>query len=646
MRLDACFRGSASWSVLQNAPNPVFFAKVAIVALFLSGHSAQAQTSLKQAVENAVRAQIAVEQAQSTLVWASQTNAANARQQGVIDIRWEEIQAERSYKKNFDLLQQNYSVLNGPIDQDSLYKAEAELLPTNTPTIPISLLNPSILEGTAVPTTNLKSGKHIPASPIAIGLFNPQKVDRSPIDYLMNMSSSFVSTLAEVDDIDFLGNPEHAFVRKMEILTGYTLPASVMATQNVAHKIDYSKAPQFKEILVSTLFLRADFTGTLFSDALMYHARRGTQVRLMMSASALFGLHFNDPVNRNKDLALYAKLSATPNIQIQKVGFHEPDYSPTHTINEIHRAHHAKIMIFVYEKSALNRTIVGGRNLSDAYTFQQAPDHTEFPQLIQYKTETYMPVEDIEVETKGNEITQSSRAQYLAFWNRDPVSLQFRNPFKHLPSSALADLKTEALVENFDKKSSAHKVFARHFWHVPFQNVGTVPGLEDMFVQMIDSAKTSVQIVTPYFNMPDKLEAALKRASKRGVTIQAITNASLSGDDFLPNVVTAANKIGMRVLAQDIEFATWANSKIMLHSKMMLVDSELMYVGSVNFNRRSFSHDVENGLLLMGKEPILRFFNLFHSRYMPKTEPLSRSDIFSDVGTLNSAIITIFNSFF
>lgn len=543
----------------------------------------------------------------------------------------------------------NYAKILAALDiTTTLYDRTAEinaLMPSPLPVINPRVLDPNSFPGTKVQTVDIvkKSGStfYAPSMLQSIGVYNPNLTNAGAKSLFFNIGSDFVSTMADLEGANFLMIPEKALVRKMELLTGFTLSDQVMTDQAVDAPIDFSRAPRFKEILISTLFLRADFTGTMISRALIYHAQQGTKIRIMMSNAALTGLHLGDSVNKKKDLRLFDQLKKTPNIEMQEVAYKLPEYEHAKDVNEIHRAHHAKLIVMLAENPAQSRIIVGGRNLSDAYTFLSPPDHSEYPQLIQYQRVGYMPVEDMEVEVKGTDIVNNARAQFLSFWNRDVDETQEASqPFHHIPNTTMAEFKTIPLM-----KLNSGKSFVRHFWHSPFMDKKESQ-LESLFVTMVDSARKTIQIVTPYFNLPDRLKEAMIRASQRGVKITVLTNASLHGDDFLPGAVTAANKIGMSKMVDYASFSTWDNQTVMLHSKMFLIDSELLYVGSVNLNKRSFSHDVENGLLITGSSAVKAFQTTFNERYLPVTRVLSKTEITSGVDLLNKSIITVFNSFF
>jgi phosphatidylserine/phosphatidylglycerophosphate/cardiolipin synthase-like enzyme len=269
----------------------------------------------------------------------------------------------------------------------------------------------------------------------------------------------------------------------------------------------------------------------------------------------------------------------------------------------------------------LNRVIVGGRNLSDAYVFKKAPNYSKFKKIIQYSPASYLPTEDIEMEIQDAVLARRIKAQFDAFWNRSDLNMSFDNSTLTLPLASLAAAKAD-----FYATTTQDAVYARHLFSVPFLQPKD-SNIEGLFVQMLDSAQKSVWITTPYFHLTKKLEQAMRNAHTRGVQITVLTNTDMSGDDFAPSAVTNANRSGIRTLAKDITIRSWDTPEIMLHAKMMLIDDDLLYVGSINLNMRSFVHDNENGVLLTGKPIIDRYKDLFMNYYFPHTHVVDPKEL-------------------
>lgn len=439
--------------------------------------------------------------------------------------------------------------------------------------------------------------------------------------------------MTQVEDYKALVDPIETFDRKMQILTGSSLGAVRIARADMQEKIDFSKMPFYDEILISTLFLRSDYSGRNIAAALKEHASRGTKIKIMQSQAALRGLALGNAEDGKKDQALVDELirDGHGNIEIQNVQYMPTRIGENHPLSTLQIAHHTKIMIF-YSRSvpALNRVIVGGRNLSDAYVFKKAPDHSANKAvLVQYKPEAFLATEDIDLEIQSAELAQSTRAQYVNFWNRTQTHFRYKAPYTPLNSSQLSN----AIKTKFQMHSK--KTVVRHFWSTPYTELNTSLNgvkiddatIEDVFVHTISSAKRSIKIVSPYFNLTEKLEKALIEAGKRNVSIELISNIDMKGDDFAPAAVTYANRRGMSRVADYAQMYTWQEPGIMLHAKFMLVDDEFLYLGSINFNRRSFIFDFENGYMMNGGSVVSKMVDLYENHYRRSARKMSLKEV-------------------
>ena len=112
------------------------------------------------------------------------------------------------------------------------------------------------------------------------------------------------------------------------------------------------------------------------------------------------------------------------------------------------------------------------------------------------------------------------------------------------------------------------------------------------FQTAIDSARSQIQIINPYFTLNGKLKRALKRAVRRGVDLQVMVSAK-SDIPVTPRVVEynvhQLMKLGAKIYFFEGGFH---------HSKIMMVDSTFAFVGSANLNSRSLSFDYECNLLI------------------------------------------------
>lgn len=126
-------------------------------------------------------------------------------------------------------------------------------------------------------------------------------------------------------------------------------------------------------------------------------------------------------------------------------------------------------------------------------------------------------------------------------------------------------------------------------------------------VELVNSATKNIDIVSYdwrwYANQPahpvQSLNIALVNAHKRGVIIRALLNKA--------ELVGLLNSVGIK--------AKTLRDKRTLHSKLLIIDNQLLVIGSHNLTRNAFSHNVETSVALeLGPEDT-RFAQFFENLY-------------------------------
>lgn len=116
--------------------------------------------------------------------------------------------------------------------------------------------------------------------------------------------------------------------------------------------------------------------------------------------------------------------------------------------------------------------------------------------------------------------------------------------------------------------------------------------LHDALVTAIFSAKERVAIVTPYFVPDPPIQLALALAARRGVKTQLVLPARSNH-----RIADFARRAPLRELAEaGVEIALYRPG--MMHAKTMIADDGFAYLGSPNFDLRSFYLDYENALMI------------------------------------------------
>lgn len=119
-----------------------------------------------------------------------------------------------------------------------------------------------------------------------------------------------------------------------------------------------------------------------------------------------------------------------------------------------------------------------------------------------------------------------------------------------------------------------------------------------LFQTLLDSAKHSIRITSPYF-LPDRsVRPALKRAiRKREVSVQVLTAGAAS--DYAA-VRRLSEALSAPLVRQGMELYEYQPA--MIHAKLMTIDGVCAVVGSANFDHRSFALNDEVNVVIFDRE--------------------------------------------
>ena len=386
----------------------------------------------------------------------------------------------------------------------------------------------------------------------------------------------------EVNDIKTLEVPIDGLKSKAETLLGQELPADFITNLNPYGVLDFSKAPKLNTILFSYLVFRHDFYGTVLARLAKWHADHGTKVRILMS----------DVISNDKDrLMLHGLVESSNNIKVQEFRYDSDGGGLWDHINEFHRTMHVKLMVTLSDNPSDNAVYIGGRNIHDGFVFMKAPDLSAFPELVQYGSqkgsdEGYAPWRDFEMRIRSKNLAEKVASHYMTLWERDSQSFYIRSINQNIVSHTAANPKY------FDREENSALI--RHFLSIPYKDDDA---LEKFYIDIFDSAEKNIRLSTPYFRPTKKLGEAMLRAVERGVDISLITRLDLSGDTAAI-ILGEVNKAGINRFLKKIKMFEYTEPGVILHSKIILVDDKVSFIGSVNLNKRSFIHDIESGLMI------------------------------------------------
>ncbi len=119
------------------------------------------------------------------------------------------------------------------------------------------------------------------------------------------------------------------------------------------------------------------------------------------------------------------------------------------------------------------------------------------------------------------------------------------------------------------------------------KNVG-----EDVYLDLINGARESLYITTPYLIIDFRLREALLRASARGVDVRILTPHV--PDKKVPFALTRSNYLSL--VRGGVKIYEYTPGFV--HAKSVLADGEIGVVGSINFDYRSLLHHFECAALL------------------------------------------------
>lgn len=121
---------------------------------------------------------------------------------------------------------------------------------------------------------------------------------------------------------------------------------------------------------------------------------------------------------------------------------------------------------------------------------------------------------------------------------------------------------------------------------------------ENMYMNLINQAITSLYIMTPYLIVTDEMIHALGLAAKRGVDVRIITPGV--PDKKTVYAVTRSYYAGLA--RQGVRIFEYTPG--FCHAKQCLCDGKLASIGTSNLDYRSLYHHFENNVLLYGCEAV------------------------------------------
>ncbi|TIW96038.1 MAG: phospholipase D family protein [Mesorhizobium sp.] len=362
-----------------------------------------------------------------------------------------------------------------------------------------------------------------------------------------------------------------------------------------------------------------DHTGRLLLQEVLRAAQRGVQVRMLL-----------DDVNPRKSDSAYLAMSSHPNIELKL-------FNPSGIrARGIVRSVEVLLRLFALTRRMHNKAwiaddniaIVGGRNIGDAY-FDAA--ETNF--------------RDLDVLLLGPAVQQTAKI-FETFWacrEAKPIgALGSAADIAHAHLFEGSDAVTGSKLLNGleDRGSIAEFVAASDDVHW-MERVGVISDppekvrgwrrrswLMKELLPIVRSARSRLEIVSPYFIPGKKGYAILSDLVGNGVGVAVLTNSLAATDVAAAHGAYA--KYRKRLLRNGVKLfelqpfrrqpaiSVFGSRGASLHTKAFSVDDKTGFVGSFNFDPRSVSLNAEMGVLFDDEKLVAELRQRFQSEISPE----------------------------
>jgi putative cardiolipin synthase len=361
-----------------------------------------------------------------------------------------------------------------------------------------------------------------------------------------------------------------------------------------------------------------DATGRYFLRQLRDAAGRGVRVRLLLDDLYTAGedeLLLGLAAHPNIELRLFNPFAAGRDGWLLRFALSLADFA------RVHRRMHNKLLIV---DGAV--AVAGGRNLADEY-FQRRDGSRNFIDLDTVVVGAVLP----QLSAIFDRYWNSERAwpiQAVAHSASTPA--QRRALFDELTAQAPAPEPPAAtdrfgLRLLFDALSAGEQpfVWARTLAYAddpdkvvapdaadPLAAPSDAHGIRYNLVELIRAARDEVVVSSPYVIATPRSVQTLQLLSARGVRMSVLTNSSGSTDE--PLVLPGYRRHRQAMLRLGVELYELVPQRLprvpgsggpeaplgRLHAKAVVIDREIVFIGSFNFDPRSAAHNTEFGLIV------------------------------------------------
>lgn len=360
---------------------------------------------------------------------------------------------------------------------------------------------------------------------------------------------------------------------------------------------------------LQTFLWKDDETGLQVLRHIYQAADRGVRVRILLDDT--FTANHDEVIldidhHPNIEFRIYNPFATRSNSMMVRQLLNLGDFSRVD-----HRMHN-KVMV-VDNRAA----IVGGRNLADEYFGNH--DAANF--------------RDMEVLNAGPAVLSLSR-QFDDYWNSDwsfpanrIITVEPAMSPEHYEAWILTTVE-RGLNEDPATRTQAWMLTAQEavagevivFGDAPPTENPAAPEemptqLSQVLIDCMEGANEELILVSAYLIPTPELEQAIENAEDRGVRVRILTNSLRSNNHVAAH--SAYRHHVRRLLdhgAEVHEVRVYAKDRALymedpvgdkhlgLHSKLLLIDNHLSYIGSANLDPRSLNLNTEMGLLIKSSE--------------------------------------------
>lgn len=371
-------------------------------------------------------------------------------------------------------------------------------------------------------------------------------------------------------------------------------------------------------------YWKADLTGRLLCLGLIEAADRGVRVRLLL-----------DDINNYGFDKTYLALDSHPNIHVRL-------FNPSRSRdNPFRRGIELIVKYFTATRRMHNKcwiadgrlVIAGGRNIGDEYF--DASETANF--------------QDIDVLATGKAVKDAEEI-FDRYWNSDaalPIRQlhRIRKPkLGKLRLKLMADCRSDraarflAMAKCTPGEASQVLPITRFQWSADAEMIADPPEkasgearaewMGERIIELIKSARTRLAIVSPYFIPGQTGARTMAGLAADGVDIRVLTN-SLAATDVIA-VHGAYARYREHLVKNSVKLfelkpeprrhraSLFGSTTASLHTKALLVDGSMGFIGSFNLDPRSRSINTEMGILFRCPVLARQLLAIFESQISPE----------------------------